>query len=91
MKWDHWLQDVRLAVRSLVKTPAFTGVAVLTLAVGVGANAAIFSLLQGVVLRDLPYRDAERLESPARGMGASRALPDRTRDHGSQLEGGLDG
>ncbi|HVH56846.1 MAG TPA: ABC transporter permease [Vicinamibacterales bacterium] len=54
-------QDFRYALRSLLKTPVFVAVAVLTLAVGVGANTAIFSVLHAVVLRDLPYREADRL------------------------------
>jgi predicted permease len=54
-------QDLRYALRSLLKHPAYAIVAVLTLAVGVGANTAIFSVLHAVVLRDLPYRDADRL------------------------------
>ncbi|MGH9162422.1 MAG: hypothetical protein ACRD2X_20850, partial [Vicinamibacteraceae bacterium] len=54
-------EDVRDARRSLIKHPGFSAVAVLTLAVGVGANTAIFSVLHAVVLRDLPYRDADRL------------------------------
>lgn len=54
-------QDLRHALRSLLKHPAYAIVAVLTLAVGVGANAAIFSVPHAVVLRDVPYRDADRL------------------------------
>ena len=54
-------EDLRYALRSLVKNPGFAAVAVLTLAVGVGANTAIFSVLHAVVLRDLPYHQADRL------------------------------
>jgi predicted permease len=53
--------DLRHAFRSLVGKPGYALVAVLTLAVGVGANTAIFSLLRGVVLNDLPYHDTDRL------------------------------
>lgn len=58
---DHLRQDVRFAIRSLARIPGFSMVAVLTLALGIGATTAIFSVVNGVLLRSLPYADAERL------------------------------
>jgi putative ABC transport system permease protein len=54
-------REVRQIIRKLLRTPSFTGIAVLTLAVGIGANTAIFSVVEGVLLRPLPYPDADRL------------------------------
>jgi putative ABC transport system permease protein len=58
---DTLARDSRYALRSLRRNPTFTAVALLTLALGIGANTAVFSVLDGVLLKPLPYPDAERL------------------------------
>src|SRR6266853_5029580 len=55
------MNDLKFALRQLAKNPGFTAVAVLTLALGIGANTAIFSVINAIVVRPLPFREPEHL------------------------------
>jgi predicted permease len=72
--FDQLKQDVRYALRSMRRAPGFAAAVVLTLALGIGANTAIFSLLDAVLLKSLPVREPGRLYYLAHGTGATPSL-----------------
>ena len=85
------IQDLKYAVRTLGRVPIFTTVAIATLALGIGANAALFSVIDGILLEPLPYPDPDRvvlIRNTYRGGASSSSVPDfldRERD-GATLE-----
>ncbi|MEO8361923.1 MAG: hypothetical protein ABI672_17950, partial [Vicinamibacteria bacterium] len=69
------ISDLRFAARSLLRRPVLLVVAALSLALGIGLNVAVFSVINGALLRPLPYRDADRLAVVWHTFGLGQSLP----------------
>jgi len=88
---ETFLKDLRYAIRMMFRNPGFTSVAVIALALGIGANTAIFSVVNSLLLNPLPYKDASRLvwiweTNPGAGIEEETASPPNYKDWKTQSE-----
>src|SRR2546427_10741339 len=88
---ENFVRDVRASIRALINKPGFTIVVVLMLAFGIAANTAIFSVVNGVLLRALPYRQDDRIitvwqSAPKRGVEREETSPADLSDWSEQSQ-----
>jgi predicted permease len=86
LSWDHFWHDVRYGLRMLRKTPGFTMMAVVTLGLGIGANTAIFSVVNALLLKNLPYAHPERMGTIYMRTTGPQAANERRNVDGEQWE-----
>jgi macrolide transport system ATP-binding/permease protein len=86
VSWDHFWRDVRYGLRMLRKTPGFTVMAVVTLGLGIGANTAIFSVVNALLLKNLPYVRPERMGTIYMRTTGPQAANERRNVDGEQWE-----
>ncbi|MGB6597047.1 MAG: hypothetical protein WBE70_07970, partial [Candidatus Acidiferrum sp.] len=67
--FEHLIQDLRFGVRTMLRSPGFTALAILSLGLGIGANTAIFTLINDLMLKSLPVRDSQQLVSFGKEYG----------------------
>src|SRR5437867_11458073 len=84
--WDQLLQDLRFGLRMLGRNPGFTVTVILTLALSIGANTAIFSIVNALMLKSLPYSHPERMGTIYTRITGSRASDERHGLNGEQWE-----
>ena len=84
--WDHLLQDLRFGLRMLGRNPGFTFTVILTLALSIGANTAIFSIVNALILKSLPYSHPERMGTIYTQITGSVASDERHKLNGEQWE-----